>query len=203
MARLFEGDEIVLATHNKGKVAEISDLLGEYATTFYSAGDLGLSEPVEDADTFIGNAEIKAQSAARESGKISLSDDSGLCVVALNGDPGVYSARWAGPDKDFGVAMAKIEAALEGHSNHDAYFICVLSMAWPDGHVESFEGRVNGHLEFPPRGDRGFGYDPIFVPEGYDITFAEMDPAQKHAMSHRAAAFKKLVSVCFVDKKCA
>ena len=186
----------MIATHNPGKVVEISALLGPYAETFYSAGELGLPEPVEDALTFKGNAEIKALAAAKGSGKVALADDSGLAVTALNGEPGIYSARWAGPEKDFTLAMKAVEEKLGNAQDRSAAFICALSIAWPDGHVETFEGRIDGHLEFPPRGEKGFGYDPIFVPEGHAKSFAEMEPADKHAMSHRARAFSQLVDAC-------
>ena len=197
MSRLFDADELVIATHNPGKAREISALLEPYASQFYTAGELDLPEPEETAKTFVGNAELKALAAAKGSGKVSLADDSGLAVTALNGDPGIYSARWGGPDKDFNLAMKKVEEALGDSEDRSAAFICVLSLAWPDGHVESFEGRVEGVLEFPARGEKGFGYDPIFVPRGYDITFAEMEPSAKHAISHRADAFQKLIAACF------
>lgn len=196
MVRQFEGDEIVIATHNPGKVPEIAALLKGYVSTFYNAKELDLPEPVEDGDSFAANARIKALSAAERAGKVSLADDSGLAVSALDGAPGIYSARWAGPDKDFSVAMQKIRDELGDSEDRRAAFICALCIAWPDGHTEVFEGRVDGTLEFPPRGDKGFGYDPIFVPDGYDITFAEMEPQAKHSMSHRADAFHKLVSGC-------
>ena len=197
MVRVFNESELVVATHNAGKAREISELLKPYISTFYTAGDLDLPEPEETEDSFKGNAELKALAAAKASGKPALADDSGLSVNALGGDPGIYSARWAGPDKDFGMAMRKVEDALGDSQDHSAAFICALSLAWPDGHVETFEGRVDGHLEFPARGDKGFGYDPIFVPEGYEVTFAEMEPAAKHAISHRSDAFKQLVQACF------
>lgn len=202
MVRIFEGNELVIATHNAGKAREISDLLSPYAEQFYTAGDLDLPEPDETADSFVGNAELKALAAATACGKVSLADDSGLAVTALGGDPGIYSARWAVTEdgsRDFAFAMDKVEQALKaaGTDDYSAAFICVLSLAWPDGHVESFEGRVEGTLEFPARGEKGFGYDPIFVPNGHVITFAEMEPADKHAISHRADAFKKLLAACF------
>ena len=200
MVRVFQETELVVATHNAGKAREIADLLKPYLSTFHSAGDLNLPEPEETEDTFVGNAELKALSAAKISGKPALADDSGLSVTALNGDPGIYSARWAvTPDgsRDFNFAMDKIEEALGGAEDKSAAFICALSLAWPDGHVETFEGRVNGVLSFPPRGTQGFGYDPIFIPNGYEVTFAEMEPADKHAISHRADAFKQLVEACF------
>lgn len=198
--RKFEASELVIATHNAGKAREISDLLKPYVEKFYTASDLDLDEPEETGKTFIANAELKALAAAKASGKVSLADDSGLSVTALRGDPGIYSARWAEREdgsRDFSYAMEKVQEALGDAEDRSAAFICVLSLAWPDGHVESFEGRVEGHIVFPPRGDKGFGYDPIFVPHGYDITFAEMEPEKKHGISHRADAFKKLVSDCF------
>jgi XTP/dITP diphosphohydrolase len=158
-----------------------------------------LAEPEETETTFIGNAELKARAAATASGLPALADDSGMVVPALGGAPGVYSARWAGPGKDFGVAMKRVETELGGR-DPAAYFVCALSLAWPDGHVESVEGRVHGRLTFPGRGDKGFGYDPIFIAEGRDITFAEMDPDEKHSISHRADAFAQLVAQCFASR---
>lgn len=203
-ARKFEGGKLVIASHNPGKVREIAELLEPFGAEVISAGELGLPEPVEDGETFIANAEIKALAAAKASGLIALADDSGLCVHALGGDPGVYSARWAkkndgSPDKDFSVAMQKVEDALVEIDAQDrsAHFACALTLAWPDGHAESFEGQVQGRMTWPPRGEKGFGYDPAFTPDGHDITFAEMEPAAKHAMSHRAQAFKLLVEACF------
>jgi XTP/dITP diphosphohydrolase len=197
MARVFTGTKLVLATHNKGKVREIKDLLAPFNVDVVSAGELNLPEPEETETTFIGNAKLKALAAATASGLPALSDDSGLSVTALNGAPGIYSARWAGPTKDFNVAMAKVEAGLRGTTDRSAKFVCALSLCWPDGHCESFEGEVHGTLVFPPRGGKGFGYDPIFVPTGFNTTFAEMEPEAKHAMSHRAQAFKQLVEACF------
>ena len=201
MARKFEGGKLVIASHNPGKVREIGELLAPFGADVISAGDLGLPEPVEDGATFIANAEIKALAAAKASGHVALADDSGLCVHALNDEPGVYSARWAGPGKDFTVAMQKVEEALNAADAQDrsAHFACALTLAWTDGHVESFEGQVHGAMTWPARGDKGFGYDPTFVPDGFKTTFAEMEPAQKHAMSHRANAFKKLVAACFAN----
>jgi XTP/dITP diphosphohydrolase len=196
MARRFTGDTLVIASHNKGKVREIAELLGAYVAHFPSAGELGLPEPEETEATFIGNAELKARAAAIASGLPALADDSGLVVPALGGAPGIYSARWAGPDKDFDFAMRRVQVELGG-GDPAAHFVCALALAWPDGHAESVEGRINGHLVFPPRGDRGFGYDPIFIMAGRDITFAEMDPVEKHAVSHRADAFAQLVALCF------
>jgi len=197
MARAFTDPELVIASHNPGKVREIADLLSPFGVEVVSAGALDLPEPVEDGDSFTANAAIKAHAAAVASGLPALADDSGLVVEALGGEPGIHSARWAGPQKDFMAAMEKVEAGLKGQENPRAHFACALSLAWPDGHLESFEGRVDGTLVWPPRGDKGFGYDPIFVADGYDITFGEMDPARKHTISHRADAFRKLVAACF------
>lgn len=194
--RRFTGDTLVIASHNAGKVREIADLLGPYAATFTSAGALGLPEPEETGDSFIANAVLKAKAAA-QAGHVALADDSGLAVTALNGAPGIYSARWAGPDKDFAMAMRTVEDGLAGHDDRSAEFVCALALAWPDGHVEVVEGRCAGTLVWPPRGGKGFGYDPVFVPAGHTLTFAEMEPAAKHAMSHRADAFRQLVERCF------
>lgn len=194
--RRFTGDTLVIASHNSGKVREIAELLAPYAAHFTTAGALGLPEPEETGDSFVANAELKARAAA-SAGHIALADDSGLVVPALNGDPGIYSARWAGPEKDFSLAMRKVEEGLAGKTDRSAYFVCALSLAWPDGHVETVEGRCYGTLVWPPQGEHGFGYDPMFRPNGYAITFGEMDPAEKHAMSHRADAFAQLVERCF------
>jgi len=197
MARLFDGDTLIIASHNQGKVREIGALLAPFGVKTVSAGDLNLPEPVEDGDSFIANAEIKALAAATAANLPALSDDSGLEVDALNGDPGIYSARWAGPSKDFNVAMEKINEAMGDNDNRRANFTCALTLAWPDGHMESFEGKVFGDVVWPMRGGHGFGYDPIFRPEGHSITFGEMDPAKKHSMSHRADAFNQLIAACF------
>jgi XTP/dITP diphosphohydrolase len=199
MTRRFTGDTLVIASHNKGKVREIAELLGAYVRHFPGAGDLALPEPEETEATFIGNAELKARAAAAGSGLPALADDSGLVVPSLCGAPGIYSARWAGPDKDFTIAMQRVETELGGR-DPSAYFVCALSLAWPDGHVESVEGRAHGRLAFPGRGDKGFGYDPIFIADGRDITFAEMEPEEKHRISHRADAFAQLVARCFTKK---
>ncbi len=195
--RRFGGGELVIASHNPGKVAEIGALLSPFGAKVVSAGALGLPEPVEDGETFLANAEIKARSAASRSGLPALADDSGLVVPALGGDPGIRSARWAGPDKDFSLAMEKVEAALKGKDDRSAHFTCALALCWPDGPCETFEGAVYGDLIWPGRGEQGFGYDPVFRPEGHDMTFGEMDPAAKQAISHRARAFSKLLKACF------
>lgn len=191
-ARKFSDDTLVVASHNVGKVREINDLLRPLGVRAISASELDLPEPEETETTFIGNARLKALSAAKLSGLPALSDDSGLAVDALGGDPGIYSARWAGPDKNFDVAMKKVETELQKASQQStddnqrrAHFVCALCLAWPDEHVETFEGRVNGILVWPPRGENGFGYDPVFQADGYDITFGEMEPDHKHAISHR------------------
>ncbi|HXZ02126.1 MAG TPA: RdgB/HAM1 family non-canonical purine NTP pyrophosphatase [Stellaceae bacterium] len=197
MARRFAGARLVVATHNKGKLGEIAALLRPFAIEVAGAGALGLPEPEETGETFEANAALKARAAAQASGLPALADDSGLAVPALGGAPGVHSARWAGPERDFARAMREVEARLAGHADRSARFVAVLALAWPDGHVETFRGEAPGHLVFPPRGTRGFGYDPIFVPEGGRETFGEMDPAHKHAISHRADAFRKLAAACF------
>ena len=197
--QLYPGDTLLIATHNSGKTREIRDLLTPYQVIVTDAAEKGLAEPVEDGESYRANAEIKARYAAETSGLASLADDSGLSVEALNGAPGILSARWAGPGKDFALAMRKVEEALEASAleNRRAAFICALSLFWPDGNYITVEGRVDGTLVWPPRGDRGFGYDPIFVPDGHDITFGEMDPDAKHAISHRADAFGQLTALCF------
>jgi XTP/dITP diphosphohydrolase len=197
MVRKFDGDTLVVASHNQGKVREIAALLGPYVAHFRSAGELGLDEPEETGTSFIANAELKARAAAEASGLIALSDDSGLVVPALDGQPGIYSARWAGPGRDFRVAMERVNRELGDDGDRAAYFVSALTLAWPDGHCVSVEGRVYGRLVWPIRGERGFGYDPMFAPDGYDITFGEMDPEEKHRISHRADAFRQLVERCF------
>ena len=199
MARSFTEPKLVLATHNPGKVVEIAALLEPFGVEVVSAGELGLPEPEETEDTFEGNARLKAHAAARAANLPALSDDSGLAVSGLDGAPGIYSARWAGPGKDFGAAMARVETELGDNPDRSAHFVCALTLAWPDGHDETFVGKVHGTLTFPPRGEHGFGYDPIFVAKGHAGTFGEIDPAQKHAMSHRADAFSQLVAACFED----
>ena len=197
MSRRFAGGRLVVASHNAGKVREIEDLLRPFAVECVSAAALGLAEPEETGATFEANAELKARAAAGASGLPALADDSGLAVAALGGDPGIYSARWAGPAKDFAAAMRKVEDGLAGAASRDARFVAVLCLAWPDGHVESFRGEVGGTLVWPPRGSKGFGYDPMFLPGGRSQTFGEMEPDEKHAISHRADAFRKLVAACF------
>ena len=193
MLKLVRGMRLVAATHNPGKAREIEALLdGHYAVV--TAGSLNLPEPDETESTFAGNALLKARHAADRSGEVALADDSGLSVAALGGAPGIFSARWAGPDKDFAFAMRRVEERLEetGSDDRRAWFTSALAVAWPDGPAVVVEGRVDGTLTFPPRGDRGFGYDPIFIPEGYGETFGEMDPARKDSISHRARAFARL-----------
>ncbi len=190
---------LVIASHNPGKVREIAELLEGHGLEVVSAKALDLPEPDETGTTFVANAELKARAAADLSGLPALADDSGLCVEALGGDPGIFSARWAGESKDFNEAMRRIEDNLArlDDAPRDAHFVCALALAWPDGHVEWFEGRVDGTLVWPPRGDKGFGYDPMFLPDGANETFGEMDQTEKHAISHRADAFRQLVSAVF------
>jgi XTP/dITP diphosphohydrolase len=210
--RRLEAGKLVIASHNEGKVREIRDLLGPYGIEPVSAAELDLPEPDEIGVDFIENADLKARQAADLSGLPALSDDSGLCVEALNGRPGIFSARWAyrnasvpaegdadevQGERDFGYAMQRVWEELEAlgpEASRNAHFVCALAVVWPDGQAEWFEGRVDGTLVWPPRGDRGFGYDPMFVPNGSDLTYGEIDPAQKHATSHRADAFRKLVA---------
>ncbi len=215
-ARKLQPGKLVIASHNPGKVREIRDLLGPHGIEPVSAADLELPEPDEIGVSFIENADLKARQAADLSGLPALADDSGLCVEALGGRPGIFSARWAisgdphvppedGPghiegERDFGLAMRRVHNELEALGpdiSRNAWFACALALVWPDGHSEWFEGRVDGTLVWPPRGDKGFGYDPMFVPAGRDITFGEMDPAEKHRISHRANAFRKLVTALF------
>ncbi|HEX3944814.1 MAG TPA: RdgB/HAM1 family non-canonical purine NTP pyrophosphatase [Rhizomicrobium sp.] len=194
--RLSRGDTLLVATHNSGKLREIADLLSPFAIVTKSAAELHLPEPEETGVTFTENALLKARTAAQASGLVSLADDSGLCVTALDGAPGIYSARWAGPMKEFAFGMSRIENELREKEATDfsAKFVCVLALVLPDDGAETFEGEVHGRLQFPPRGNKGFGYDPIFVPEGLTQTFGELEPAQKHAMSHRARAFEKFLA---------
>jgi len=195
LVRLPRGTQLVVASHNAGKVREIKALLGPHGIEPISAGSLGLPEPEETGTTFAANAQIKALASAKASRHAALADDSGLCVDALDGAPGIYSARWAGPTKDFRIAMTRIHDELRDKdlTTSAAKFVCALCVALPGGELQTFEGEVHGHLTFPPRGDHGFGYDPIFIANGMEETFAEIDPARKHAMSHRAKAFEKLL----------
>src|SRR5229473_4332156 len=194
--RLDPGERLVIASHNPGKVDEIAALLGPFGVETIGAAALGLPEPEETGASFEENAALKARAATQASGLPALADDSGLVVPALAGAPGIYSARWAGPSRDFRVAMERVQREL-GDKDRRAQFVAVLALAWPDGEVALFRGAAHGHLTWPPRGERGFGYDPIFVPDGYRMTFGEMEPAYKHQISHRARAFAKLVEACF------
>jgi len=191
--KLEPGARLVLATHNPGKARELAQIL-DNRFEIVTAGELGLAEPEETEATFSGNALLKARAAAQASGLVALADDSGLSTAALDGAPGVYSARWAGPAKDFGLAMRHLEEriAATGRDEPEAWFTCALAVAWPDGPAVVVEGRIDGTLTFPPRGEKGFGYDPVFVPESGKLTFGEMEPADKDAVSHRARAFAKL-----------
>jgi XTP/dITP diphosphohydrolase len=201
MRRLTAGTRLVVASHNKGKLVEIDDLVRPYGLDTVSAAALGVDEPEETEATFVGNARLKALHSARATGLAALADDSGLEVHDLGGAPGVYSARWAGPLKDFQHAMRKVADELTARHawrapGPRANFVSVLALAWPDGHCETFEGKVFGTLVWPPRGTRGFGYDPMFLPDGETETYGEMDPARKHATSHRARAFAQFVEAC-------
>jgi XTP/dITP diphosphohydrolase len=204
---LERGMRLVVASHNAGKVREIRELVGPHGLAVVSAGELGLPEPEETGDTFVANAELKAVAAARGSGLPALSDDSGLEVEALGGAPGIYSARWAGETKDFALAMRKVAEEVRGRGGWGdldepgprANFTCALCLAWPDGATELFEGKVYGHLVWPPRGAKGFGYDPMFVADGERLTFGEMEPDAKHAISHRARAFALFARACLGD----
>ena len=198
MTRRLGPGKLVIASHNQGKVREIAELLGPYGIEPLSAADLDLPEPEETGVSFIDNAELKARLAADLSGLPALADDSGLCVDALDGRPGIFSARWAGEEKDFGVAMERVHQEMldkDPEAGRNAHFVCALAVCWPDdGQCELFEGRVDGVLVWPPRGENGFGYDPMFQPIGREETFGEMDQGEKHAMSHRADASRKLVA---------
>jgi len=205
------GGRLVIASHNAGKVREIGELLAPYGVAVVAAAELGLPEPEETGATFVENAALKARAAAAGAGLPALADDSGLSVRALGGRPGIHSARWAGTPRDFGAAMERVERALAASAapgtapgtapDRHAAFVCVLCLAWPDGTAGCFEGRVEGELVWPPRGTRGFGYDPIFRPAGERLTFGEMEPARKHAMSHRARAFAQLVRAAFAAER--
>jgi XTP/dITP diphosphohydrolase len=187
-------DRLVLATHNAGKLREFTRVFGESFGEIVTAGDLGLPEPEETGTTFVENALLKAKAAAAASQSATLADDSGLCVTALGGDPGLFSARWAGPDKDFLHAMRRVHEALGDAVDRSAYFIAVLALVLPDGRAEIFEGRIDGMIVWPPRGDKGHGYDPVFVPVGETRTFAEMEEDEKNALSHRGRAIRKLLA---------
>lgn len=210
MARQLTG-VVVIATHNPGKLQEMRELLAPYGIATQSAGELSLPEPEETGKTFAANARIKALAAARASEKPAFADDSGLVIDALNGEPGIHSARWAGPDKDFRGAMNRIQTLLIERSakapeQRRAHFIAALCLAWPDDHVEQFEGRIDGVIAWPPRGDKGFGYDPLFRPDGFDVTFGQLTAEEKHGLpprgqglSHRARAFMKLAAACLTS----
>ena len=201
LKKINPSNKLIIASHNQGKIKEIRDLLGPLGLELVSAANLGLPEPEETASTFSGNARLKAEAATLSTGLPAFADDSGLVVDALNGKPGIFSARWAGDNKDFAMAMAKINSALckmdlehKVHASRSASFFCALALAWPDNTTEIFEGSISGALCWPPRGGNGFGYDPMFIPSGYDETFGEFDPKVKHSISHRAEAFAKFLS---------
>lgn len=200
--RLKRGGKLVIASHNEGKVRELGALFLPLGLECVSAGSLDLAEPEETGGSFAENARLKAVAAAKASGTLALADDSGLEVAALGGRPGIHSARWGGPDKDFGKAMEQVHRQMEaaGATDWRANFTCSLALAAPDGAVGIFEGKVFGTLSWPPRGSRGFGYDPIFVPDGYTETFGEMDPDLKNRLSHRMRAFKKLIEAVYVEQ---
>jgi len=188
-----------IASHNAGKIREIAELIAPFGLDAKGADSLGLPEPEETEDSFIGNALLKARAGAEHSGLVALADDSGLEVAALDGAPGIYSARWAGEPRDFYAAMEKVRAELEakGATDYSARFVCALALAHPGGETRVYEGEVHGALTFPPRGEQGFGYDPIFIPDGHAVTFGQMEPSKKHAMSHRAHAFRLLKADIF------
>jgi len=193
MPRHFAEPKLVIASHNPGKVREIAALLENFECEIISAGDLGLDEPIEPGTTFAANAELKARAAAQSAGLAALADDSGLAVTALGGEPGILSARWAGPDKDFTIAMQKVEDRLAEENDRSAHFVCALALCWPDGHMETFEGRVDGTLIWPPKGDKGFGYDPLFYLPELGKTMAELPFDEKNRISHRGRAAMKVV----------
>ena len=199
---LRRGTKVVIASHNEGKVWELAGLFKPYGVASISAASLGLPEPEETGDSFAANAELKAVAAAKGAGMLALSDDSGLEVEALGGAPGIYSARWAGPNKDFDLAIARVHHELKklGTSDRRANFTCALALAAPDGETAAFTGQVCGTIVWPPRGTKGFGYDPIFVPEGYNQTFGEIEPELKNRLSHRMRAFEKLMSAIYVGE---
>lgn len=198
MTKKFTGTKLLLASGNQGKILEITQLLSDYNVQLASAKDFDIEEPEETGKTFVANAELKAKYYGDITGSPALADDSGLAVEALGGAPGIYSARWAGDKKDFKAAMQRVEKELNGSDNLNAKFVCALSLYWPDDKkFASFEGEVKGKLTFPPKGDKGFGYDPIFIPNGYDQTFGELSGDVKQNISHRADAFRKLINGCF------
>ena len=195
--KLPPGSKLILASHNQGKLRELESLLQPFRIEIVSAGALGLPEPEETAPDFAGNARIKAVAATQATGIPAFSDDSGFCVAALNGEPGVLSARWGGPEKDFSKAMTLAHEKAGDAEDKRAWFVAALCLAWPDGHTETFLGRVDGVMVWPPRGAKGFGYDPMFVPDGGTETFGEMGAEAKHAISHRARAFAQVIAACF------
>jgi XTP/dITP diphosphohydrolase len=197
MARsLVAGTKLLLASHNRGKLREIAALMAPYGIETISAADLGLPEPEETAPDFAGNARLKALAAATAAGLPALADDSGFCVAALGGQPGIYSARWAGPERDFSIPMARMHDEIGDNPDRRAWFICALCLAWPDAETATFQGRVDGEFVWPPRGSHGFGYDPVFVPLGGTRSFGEMAPAEKDANSHRGRALAQLAAAC-------
>ncbi len=198
MRRLERGQTLVLATHNKGKLREFTELLAPHGIRVVSAGELGLPEPDETETTFIGNARLKAHAAAKAASLPALADDSGFSVSALNGDPGVYSARWAGPEKDFPVAMSRVNDLIGNNPDRRAWFTCALCLAWPDGISQTYFARVEGDVVWPPRGPAGFGYDPMFQPRGKTVTYGEMNSAEKHRGSHRARAVEQFLKGCIL-----
>ena len=202
--RVFTHKKLVIASHNKGKIIEIADLFAPLNIEILSAYDFGLKEPEENGTTFEENALIKSTFVTQKTGLPSISDDSGICFYDLDGEPGIYSARWAGLNKDFNLAMSKINNAIKKIKNpsYDCHFICSLSISWPDEYDVTVSGQVNGKFTWPPKGNKGFGYDPIFKPLGYNMTFAEMNPLFKHKISHRSVAFNKLIDLCFPNLKC-
>jgi XTP/dITP diphosphohydrolase len=204
MTRSYTTDRLVIASHNAGKVREIAELLAPFGVDVVSAGALGLPEPVEDGDSFIANAELKALASATASGLPALADDSGIAVTALGGAPGIHSARYAeNPEtgeRNFDWAMQRLNADVGDAADRTAEFVSALTLAWPDGHCESFEGRIPGTLVWPPRGPNGFGYDAMFLPDGAALTFGEMSPEAKHKVSHRAIAFRMLIEACFASR---
>ena len=197
MARSFTEKRLVIASHNPGKVREIEELLSPWSIQVVSASELNLPEPEETGLTFVANAKLKADAAALGANLPALADDSGLAVDALDGAPGIYSARWGGEAKDFDAAMARVNTEIGDNPDRRARFVCALALTWPDGHSEVFEGDVRGALVWPPRGAKGFGYDPMFLADGDTGTYGEIDPAQKHENSHRAVAFRALIDACF------